>query len=675
MAAKSIINVEVDKEGHFKDFVKNFEKFEQGQNRTVLNWKKTNLETFTMVESLKTVVQTLNEHSGILQRIASGTTATATAAQQMAQAWQQAANASAQVNQNVNGGGGGGGGGGGTGGGTGGGAGGSQQSILGGFASGAARGMGIGRVGTAGAAGAAFIIGQKLVEGIGSVISSNMSFLSGLAGMGGNLFGLDRLAAAGGAGLRASRGLGLDYGSMKAAQNVFGANFDPNRAMESLAGGRADITSDQYRAMAVLGIQGGNTGDNMMDLRMKFRQFAQETPEELLGPLMKAYGYDQFFTTQDARRFKAQPLHEFNEDTQMMRKQAELAQVRDKDLRLWQQFSLTLQGAENTIQSSLIKGLAPLAPELTKISEALSEAISSLLGSQGFKDIIDIVTRGLRSFAEYVKSDDFRKDIVWFGQMLKSLADTMKGIIDWWNGSNREELVNEKGYVVAYRDKKTGEVRDAYEGNVIGRGDIPGLTVKPTTSSTTSGGSGSGTSASVTSISGTQTSVQAASNPAYAQYIQHLMGKGWSYNQALGMVANIHEESGGNPNLPGDNGTAWGLAQWRGERQANFKKQFGIDIQKSTWQQQLDFMDWELRNTHQIFKPGESITEREAYLRALKQYEIPRADHMAARSAGNTVDVMRQAHPSGMMVPTKVIIDNQNPSSINVQTQSVWQAI
>jgi len=68
---------------------------------------------------------------------------------------------------------------------------------------------------------------------------------------------------------------------------------------------------------------------------------------------------------------------------------------------------------------------------------------------------------------------------------------------------------------------------------------------------------------------------------------------GWSRAQASGIVANLLQESG-LLSVPEDHGTAFGIAQWNGDRQAQFKKLFGHNIQKSTVAEQLAFVQYEL---------------------------------------------------------------------------------
>lgn len=76
--------------------------------------------------------------------------------------------------------------------------------------------------------------------------------------------------------------------------------------------------------------------------------------------------------------------------------------------------------------------------------------------------------------------------------------------------------------------------------------------------------------------------------------MQHFMDKGWSREQAAGIAANLSAESAFNHKISGDNGKAYGLAQWHGDRQAEFKKQFGKDIRDSSFKEQLDFIQHEL---------------------------------------------------------------------------------
>ena len=73
--------------------------------------------------------------------------------------------------------------------------------------------------------------------------------------------------------------------------------------------------------------------------------------------------------------------------------------------------------------------------------------------------------------------------------------------------------------------------------------------------------------------------------------------KGWTKEQAAGIVGNLVVESGLRTDAVGDGGQAYGIAQWHPDRQQNFKNYAGKDIRQSTFQEQLEFVNWELNNT------------------------------------------------------------------------------
>lgn len=82
--------------------------------------------------------------------------------------------------------------------------------------------------------------------------------------------------------------------------------------------------------------------------------------------------------------------------------------------------------------------------------------------------------------------------------------------------------------------------------------------------------------------------------------------QGWSHAQALGIAANIEAESKGNAQAKGDNGAAYGIGQWHADRQAQFAKLFGHDIRNSTMDEQLQFYQWELKNSQA--KAGQDLS-------------------------------------------------------------------
>lgn len=118
------------------------------------------------------------------------------------------------------------------------------------------------------------------------------------------------------------------------------------------------------------------------------------------------------------------------------------------------------------------------------------------------------------------------------------------------------------------------------------------------------------------------------------QMVQFFVNKGLTYNQSRGLVGNLLHESGGGiynivqggkrGELKIDGKTGYGLAQWtskdRQTRLYNFTK-----TTRPTAQQQLNFVWWELNNTHKhaLKALKNTSTIEEATESIMKNYEHP----------------------------------------------------
>ena len=136
-----------------------------------------------------------------------------------------------------------------------------------------------------------------------------------------------------------------------------------------------------------------------------------------------------------------------------------------------------------------------------------------------------------------------------------------------------------------------------------------GLQSKLTETDTVQNRSSTGGSfASISNISGSARNIAAsatgnittgdgrATNGSAARALEFFQSKGWSLAQAAGIVANLDIETGGtfNPAAVGDGGKAYGIAQWHPDRQAHFQSWAGRGIRGSTFEQQLEFVQFEL---------------------------------------------------------------------------------
>lgn len=131
----------------------------------------------------------------------------------------------------------------------------------------------------------------------------------------------------------------------------------------------------------------------------------------------------------------------------------------------------------------------------------------------------------------------------------------------------------------------------------------------------------------------------------------------WSQAQAAGIVANLSHESGMNPLAVGDNGQAFGIAQWHPDRQANFKKWAGKDIRDSTLQDQLGFVQYELTRGAEQRAGAMLLAARNAQDAGSvmsRYYERPlAADAEAAKRGASAVQLSAQTviHVNGASDP------------------------
>ena len=149
-----------------------------------------------------------------------------------------------------------------------------------------------------------------------------------------------------------------------------------------------------------------------------------------------------------------------------------------------------------------------------------------------------------------------------------------------------------------------------------------------------------------------------------SQAIDFFVSKGYSADEAKAITANLQGESSFDEKAVGDGGKAYGLAQWHPDRQAQFKKLFNKDIRTATFQEQLEFVDWELRNTHQKalreMRKARTLGDKTGAI--TRYYEIP-AD-IAGASAKRTQIAMGY----GNYQPQMVAMANAQPSVVNNTT-------
>ncbi|KUY76116.1 phage tail tip lysozyme [Burkholderia cepacia] len=146
----------------------------------------------------------------------------------------------------------------------------------------------------------------------------------------------------------------------------------------------------------------------------------------------------------------------------------------------------------------------------------------------------------------------------------------------------------------------------------------------------------------------------ATKDPKTAAAMASLQAMGWSKAQAAGMVANLWIESNLNPGVVGDNGAAYGIGQWHADRQADFKAWAGHDIRGSTMEEQLRFMNHELRNG-KYWSAGQRLhgatSAQDAGRLVSKFYERPKNVDLEMDKRGSLANALAGVMPPEVAAP------------------------
>lgn len=109
--------------------------------------------------------------------------------------------------------------------------------------------------------------------------------------------------------------------------------------------------------------------------------------------------------------------------------------------------------------------------------------------------------------------------------------------------------------------------------------------------------------------------------------IDYFVSKGLTRNQAKGIYGNLMQESRGNIRaISNDGNNSYGLAQWTGPRKQKLFSMYGPN---PTARQQLDFLWWELNNTHKdaLTSLRRTSTVSDATRVFMNQFERPHKDY------------------------------------------------
>lgn len=256
-----------------------------------------------------------------------------------------------------------------------------------------------------------------------------VGLFTGVLGVGG-LFGLNRLAATTGSQRFTSLGIGTSIGALDStAINYQKALGNPTGTLGAIRDSQMDLSKRwQFQALGI------NNPDQdpaklLPQLIRNARDIFVKNGSTLQGA--NAYGLTNFFSLDDLNRFKNMSDEEIDAMERRAQKDAKLLQITDQQARQWQDFNVQLDYSGQSIRNTFVRGLGPLTPQLSKLSDALAGAIDTVLQSPELGKWIDGLAAGIERFGNYLASPEFTKDVDSFMAGIEKLGALIGKVYDW----------------------------------------------------------------------------------------------------------------------------------------------------------------------------------------------------------------------------------------------------
>ncbi len=391
------------------------------------------------------------------------------------------------------------------------------------------------------------------------------SVLSGLAG-GGGLFGFDRLAGGVASRRYNAQGLGVTAGEQSALRVNYSSILDTDSALARFADAKSDIR--KFGAFAALGIDADTvrTQDPADLLRMALPR-AGERFRQTDGSQQQAAAYrlTDLFPMEELRRAAAAKPEEIEKMGAGYTRDLRDLRVSDPIQKAWQDLSLQLDRAASKIEAVFVTSLAPLAPGISKLSDAFAGSIKAFMSAPKLNEWMGDLGTGLEKISKYLVSDDFQEKIKKAGEEVGAFGQAVEkvaGGVDRW--AVRFGLIappeGDKDWHFTGIPGVDRAMPNSAGSTVPWWLDTPGNAAKRAF----------GFKPSYSLDSPTQQNNE-------KQAWDFWKSKGLSDEAAAAELGNEAGESGFDPSVRGDGGKAGGIKQWHDDRRQALIRATGID--------------------------------------------------------------------------------------------------
>lgn len=265
---------------------------------------------------------------------------------------------------------------------------------------------------------------------------------SGILGAGG-LFGIERLAHSASAMRTSSMGLGVSPGQQRAFNLNYG-RIIPNSGGLMSAVNAALTDPRQSASLAAAGLtaqdtRGRNTAEVSVTLIDKIKQLADTTERGMLGGVHQSRGLGQFITLEDFQRLKDTPRGEMAGVRQRFLQDVKTLDLTKDQQTAWQRLSIQLERVAGQIETSLMKALVRLAPEIEKLSDSFGDMVRELLESGAAEEGIKKFASGLKWIGDKISDPKFQASVTNFISAVGRLTEKTVSFADWLLGDKGKD--------------------------------------------------------------------------------------------------------------------------------------------------------------------------------------------------------------------------------------------
>lgn len=280
-------------------------------------------------------------------------------------------------------------------------------------------------------------MGDGLSSIIGKTASIGLNFAkwgigTGLALAGGTFWGMDRLGQTATADRSTSRVMGVTPGELRSWRTNFSPYGDPNALLGVASNAYSDVGTRALLERAGVGasaIRSNNTSQIAEQTLRGLTDFYRHYQGPNAQQAWASRGFDRIMSFNDIRGFAALSHGEQEQFYRHLHTDSGTLGNSDRTLRQWQDFSVQLARAGQQLKTVFLDGLSKLTAPMSQLSAALINVVNSFMKSGAFKDVIDMMTKGLNEIAKSFNDGSFSADLKTIEKGVSTLAKIMGWVV------------------------------------------------------------------------------------------------------------------------------------------------------------------------------------------------------------------------------------------------------